>query len=315
MIPVIYDDRLLAHITGRQHPERPDRLKAIVNALRSSTLSESIDWISPRPATLDELLWIHTHAHIDKVRTMAESGGGYLDEDTPVCSESYAIALLSAGAWLKGVDETLNRKQNAIVISRPPGHHAESDRAMGFCLFSNAALAAHYAVRQKGISRVAVFDWDVHHGNGTQHILEKDNRFYYCSMHQAPHYPGTGGIHEKGEFDNVLNIPLPAGSNGEDYLIRFREDVVPFIKRANPQLLIISAGFDAARSDPLSSMDLEPEDFADLLQNCDQFDVPIVIGLEGGYDCDTLGKSMILLAKIIKDQNGKENYAPKNIHG
>ena len=308
MISVIYDDRFLSHDTGIQHPERPDRLRAIVNTLKASAFSDSIEWIKPRPATIGELLWIHSQSHIDRIRTMAESGGGYLDEDTPVCRESYTVGLLSAGAWLNGVDEAWNSKLSSIVISRPPGHHAEFNRAMGFCLFSNAALAANYAVRKLGLSRVVVFDWDVHHGNGTQHILEKDERFFYCSMHQFPHYPGTGGEHEKGEFENVLNIPLPAGSTGNDYLIRFKEDVIPFIKRSNPQLLIISAGFDAARSDPLSSMELDPEDFSELLQNCCQFDVPIVLGLEGGYDLDTLGKSMLQITKILNDQKGKVKH-------
>ncbi|NQU68135.1 MAG: histone deacetylase [Candidatus Marinimicrobia bacterium] len=308
MISVVYDDRFLDHDTGLRHPECPERLTAIVSALRSSEFSNDLEWIIPRSASEDELLWIHTRSHIEKVRAVAESGGGYLDADTPICGESYSVALLSAGAWLTGVDETLNRKQNAIVISRPPGHHAESDRAMGFCLFSNAALAAHYAVRQKGISRVAVFDWDAHHGSGTQEILETDERFFYCSMHQYPHYPGTGTAHERGEFDNVLNIPFSGGSNGHDYITSFRTNVKPFIENAHPKLLIISAGFDAARQDPLSSIELEPEDFGALLLECLQFEIPIVIGLEGGYHLETLGKSMTHMIQILHKYTGKENH-------
>lgn len=299
MIHIIYDDQFLEHDTGSDHPERPERLTSIINALKQLEPQHRFNWVKPRKATLDELRWIHSDEHIQNIRLLSESGGGYTAPDTYISSASYEAALLSAGAWLDAVDIVVNKKEWVFVISRPPGHHAERDIAMGFCLFSNAALAAHYAVNEKSFSKVAVFDWDVHHGNGTQHILEKDSSFAYCSMHQHPLYPGTGKSDETGKFNNVLNIPMSAGSDGSDYNHEFVEKVDPFIRSFDPDLFIISAGFDAARLDPLGGMDLEPDDFAELLKKCKSIQNPLLIGLEGGYDLDALSQSIVKLVEVI----------------
>ena len=168
----------------------------------------------PRSASESDLQWIHTQEHIQHIKSVCEHGNGYLDSDTPVCKESYEIALKSAGAWLNGVDEVL-KGNSAFVLSRPPGHHAEAAQAMGFCLFSNAALAAVYALKQNGIERAAIFDWDVHHGNGTQHIVQSNKNTAYVSMHQFPFYPGTGSQHEKGDYENILNIPIQSGTGSK----------------------------------------------------------------------------------------------------
>ena len=168
---VLYHPDFLNHDTGIGHPESPDRLQACVSALQSCEFSNQLNWKNPRFATESELEWIHTKEHIQNIKSVCESGGGYIDPDTPVCPESYNIALKSAGAWMSAVDEVINGN-SAFVLSRPPGHHAESNRSMGFCLFSNAALAAIYALKQDGINKVAIFDWDVHHGNGTQNIVQ-----------------------------------------------------------------------------------------------------------------------------------------------
>ena len=299
MISVITSDRFLDHDTGYGHPERPERLTACLNALKKSDLHPNLNWLDPRFATEEELLWIHSAEHIANVRQMAESGGGFLDPDTPVCADSYEIALLSAGAWLAAVDEVLGDKRSAWVLSRPPGHHCERDYAMGFCLFSNCALAAHYAVRQYGIQRVAVFDWDVHHGNGSQHILEKDPQMAYVSTHQYPFYPGTGNSLERGDHDNVLNIPLPAGSGREEYINSFNNAIKPFLTKWNPDLLIISAGFDAARQDPLANMNLDAEDFAELTRGCLQIAPQLLLGLEGGYSLQALGESVVAVTREL----------------
>jgi acetoin utilization deacetylase AcuC-like enzyme len=299
MINIIYDDQFLEHDNGYGHPERPERLTSIINALKKLEPQQQFNWVKPRKATLDELRWIHSDEHIQNVKSLSESGGGYADPDTYISPASYETALLSAGAWLDAVDIVVDKREWVFVLSRPPGHHAERNRAMGFCLFSNAALAAHYANKQKLISRVAIFDWDVHHGNGTQHILENDSKFGYCSMHQHPLYPGTGQSIETGKFNNVLNIPMSAGSAGSEYNHEFDQKVNPFIRDFDPDLFIISAGFDAARSDPLAGMNLEPDDFAHLLQKCKSLQDPLLIGLEGGYNLDVLSESIVKLVEVI----------------
>ena len=274
------------------HPERPDRLCACVSALESCEFSHKLNWLSPRSVTEGELEWIHTKEHIDNVKQVCKSGGGYLDPDTPVCSESYNIALKSAGAWLDGVDEIL-AGNSALILARPPGHHAEADRAMGFCLFSNAALAAVYALKQSTINKVAIFDWDVHHGNGTQHIVQSNPDIAYISIHQFPFYPGTGSQIEKGDFNNVLNIPVPSGFGSKEYKQIFDEQIFPFSQNFCPDILIISAGFDAHRNDPLAGINLEAEDFAYMTKCCQEIQPNLLLGLEGGYNLGALEECVV----------------------
>jgi len=193
---------------------------------------------------------------------------------------------------LDGVDEIL-AGNSALVLSRPPGHHAEADRGMGFCLFSNAALAAVYALKQSTINKVAIFDWDVHHGNGTQHIMQSNPDIAYVSIHQFPFYPGTGSQMERGDFNNVLNIPVPSGFGSTEYKQIFDEQVFPFIQNFHPDILIISAGFDAHRNDPLAGINLEAEDFAYMTKRCQEIQPNLLLGLEGGYDLGALGDCVI----------------------
>jgi acetoin utilization deacetylase AcuC-like enzyme len=196
MLPVIYSDEFLKHDTGRFHPERSERLIAIVKALKAAPWADKIDWQLPTPVETRPLMpllqQIHAQRYIETVQQIASRGGGMLDADTPISSRSYDIALLAVSAWLDGVDDVLATGNPAFVLARPPGHHAERATGMGFCLFSNAAIAAYYALEQPSIQRVAILDWDVHHGNGTQDIVENDPRILYCSLHQSPCYPGTG---------------------------------------------------------------------------------------------------------------------------
>ena len=257
-----------------------------------------LNWVEPRSATIAELEWVHTNEHIVHVKSICDAGGGYLDPDTPVCPESYAIALKSAGAWMDGVDKVFNGN-SAFVLSRPPGHHAESDRAMGFCLFSNAALAATYALNQEHINKVAIFDWDVHHGNGTQHIVQTNQDIVYVSIHQFPFYPGTGSQMEKGDHDNVLNIPIPSGYGSTEYRQKFDEKAVPFIQNFSPDLFIISAGFDAHRLDPLAGINLSAEDFSYLTSRCLEIRPHILLGLEGGYNLDALEECCVAVVNEL----------------
>lgn len=298
MFPIIYSDEFLDHKTGRYHPENPERLTAIVNALKAATFAEKIAWRSPTPTSANTsvmplLIKAHSPAYIDKVKEIAATGGGYLDGDTPVSPRSYDVALLAVSAWLDGIDAVLSTANPAFVLSRPPGHHAESDAGMGFCLFSNAAIAAFYALEQPGVNRVAILDWDVHHGNGTQAIVEMYPQIAYCSLHQYPCYPGTGRATERGLHSNVLNLPLPPGSDIGVYQPLIEKKVLPFLADFQPDLLIVSAGYDANADDPLASINLQPRDYAMFTDSCLGITRKILFGLEGGYDFDTLAQSVI----------------------
>jgi len=299
MLPVIYSDDFLLHKTGMLHPERPERLTAIVNALKAAPWATEIEWQLPTPvaqreqALFSALKKVHAQRYIKEVEHLAHRGGGYLDGDTPISAESYDVALLAASAWLDGVDRVLAAGEPAFVLARPPGHHAEKARAMGFCLFSNAAIAANYALEQPGINRVAVLDWDVHHGNGTQSVVENSRQIAYCSLHQSPCYPGTGDADEHGAYGNVLNIPLYPGGGIAEYLSAFESLVVPFLSKFEPDLLIVSAGYDATASDPLASMTLAPSDYGTFTGYCLQITRRIAFGLEGGYALKELAQSVV----------------------
>ncbi|MBE8989663.1 histone deacetylase family protein [Nostoc sp. LEGE 12450] len=298
MLPVIYSDEFLDHKTGKYHPEKPERLTAIANALKAATFADKIDWRSPtpvseQPSLMSMLVKAHSPAYIKKLWQIASSGGGPLDGDTPVSPRSYDVALLAVSAWLDGVEAVLKSANPAFVLARPPGHHAESDAGMGFCLFSNAAIAAFFALEQPGVNRVAILDWDVHHGNGTQAIVETEAHIAYCSLHQYPCYPGTGRATERGFHNNVLNLPVPPGSDIAVYQPLFERQVIPFLANFQADLLIVSAGYDGNAADPLASINLQPEDYALFTNYCLGLTRKILFGLEGGYDFDTLSQSVV----------------------
>jgi acetoin utilization deacetylase AcuC-like enzyme len=242
---------------------------------------------------LDEIHRVHDPHYVEAVRQLANRGGGYIDGDTPVSHRSFEVALLAVSAWLDGIDHVLHRGEPAFVLARPPGHHALSQIGMGFCIFSNAAIAAHYALEQADTQRVAILDWDVHHGNGTQAIVEMNPNIAYCSMHESPHYPGTGAASERGLHNNVLNLPMHSGSTMAEYKPLFLQKVIPFLQNFQPDLLIISAGYDANHDDPLARISLQPEDFGVFTRYCLQITRRIVFGLEGGYDLNALGRSVV----------------------
>ena len=297
MLPVIYSDEFLQHDTGRFHPERAQRLVAIVKALKAAPWADKIEWQLPTPVATRPVLplvqQIHSFAYIKTVQEIANNGGGLLDADTPISPRSYDIALLAVSAWLDGVDQVLATQNPAFVLARPPGHHAERNTGMGFCLFSNAAIASFYALQQPGIQRVAILDWDVHHGNGTQEIVENNSQISYCSLHQSPCYPGTSKATEQGKHNNVLNLPMPPGSTLADYQPLFEQKVMPFFQNFQPDLLIISAGYDANADDPLAGISLNPEDYGLFTHYCLQLTRRIVFGLEGGYHLTALAQSVV----------------------
>jgi acetoin utilization deacetylase AcuC-like enzyme len=298
MISIIYSDEFLDHDTGHFHPEKPARLTAIVEALRAAPWQERLEWRLPTPIEIrDEVITliqqVHSQDYIDRLRRIAARGGGMLDADTPVSPKSYEVALLAVGAWLDGVDRALSGPDPAFVLARPPGHHATPTTGMGFCLFSNAAIAAFYALEDKRVRKVAILDWDVHHGNGTQDIVENDPRIAYCSLHQFPCYPGTGRPTETGAYGNVLNLPLQSGSSLQEYQTAFEGKILPFLRDFAADLVIVSAGYDANEADPLAGICLQPSDYGVFAKYLLTLDRPIVFGLEGGYDLKSLAESVL----------------------
>lgn len=292
----LYEDMFLEHATPVGHPERPDRLRKLVEHLKSSGRWKGLHHIQSMRASVQSIVAVHTPDHVDFIRRVCDSGGGALDSgDTYASAQSFEVAIIAAGAAISAVDAVLNhRVDSAFCAIRPPGHHAERDQPMGFCLFNNVAIAAVHAQRAHGVERVAILDWDVHHGNGTQHIFESDPTVLYISLHQYPFYPGTGASTERGTGDGVgytLNFPLPGGTGEGEYLAAFTNSIVPALVAFRPEILIISAGFDAHKNDPLGGMLLDESSFAKMTHLVKGV-APVVSVLEGGYHLDALALSV-----------------------
>ncbi|HET9530045.1 MAG TPA: histone deacetylase [Blastocatellia bacterium] len=298
---LIYDPAYLNHETGH-HPENSARLQAILEALEADrSLCDSLKKVPPREATDEDILRCHSGRLIEHISSLCERGVPFIDLDTVISRESYDVARLAAGAAVTGVDEVFSgQTDNVFAFVRPPGHHATADRAMGFCLFNNAAIGARYAQARYGAERVLIIDWDVHHGNGTQDIFYKDPTVFYLSTHQYPYYPGTGAANETGDGrgeGTTLNIPLPQGTPAREHRAAFREALSAIERDFPPDLIIISAGFDSRRGDPLGGLMLEDSDFAEMTKEV--LDMAyrhaqgrVVSILEGGYNLHTLGETV-----------------------
>lgn len=298
MTLLYYDKRFLDHDTGR-HPERPLRLQKIMARLEESGLADQCVRPTWQPATVSQLEHVHHRAHIENVAAFAERGGGRLDADTAVSPASSAVARLAAGAACDAVDRVLKGESpTALCLVRPPGHHALPDRAMGFCLFNNIAVAARVATKEHDLDRVLIVDWDVHHGNGTQDMFYADGQVGFFSVHRWPFYPGTGAVDEAGSGDGLgatRNLPTTFGTSRDEYRDHFRHELEDFASKLRPQLILVSAGFDSHRQDPIGSLGLEVEDFADLTKIV--LDVAathaggrVVSLLEGGYNPSILAE-------------------------
>jgi acetoin utilization deacetylase AcuC-like enzyme len=303
----VYDEQYLRHRPGEFHPERPARLEAIVQRLNQTGLINEVTPIAPYKAPLEWVHKLHDPEYVKKFKEACGRGATiFMVPDCGICPESYEVALLAVGGVFAAVEKVMDGTvANAFCAVRPPGHHAERNRALGFCYFNNVALGALYILEKYQLKRVAIIDWDVHHGNGTQHLFEEDPRVFYLSLHEDPQccYPGTGFRREQGRGAGVgttLNLPLPMRSGDAEYLKALNEEALPRLKKFDPQFVLLSAGFDAHEADPLAHQELSREGYRAMGRTLlrlarDHAQGRFISVLEGGYNLE-------VLADCVEDQ-------------
>jgi acetoin utilization deacetylase AcuC-like enzyme len=291
----IYDDIFLLHEMPSGHPESAERLVAINNALRQSDFRDRPVYIKPRKADLKDILAVHTSLYVDEVIKFT----GYCDADTYISKNSIEAALYAAGAVIEAVEAcSTGRIERAFCAVRPPGHHAEADRAMGFCIFNNIAVGARYA-QKSGFRKVFIIDFDVHHGNGTQHIFDEDDTVFYFSTHQYPHYPGTGSASEKGKgsgYDYTYNMPMLHGAGDKDFFAAYQDILPGLVKRFDPDIVLVSAGYDLHVNDPLAGLRVTNEGIRNIVRGIlsSKQNIPYIFSLEGGYNLASLSGSVLI---------------------
>ena len=296
----VYDDIFLNHEMPAGHPESPQRLLKILETLNDTQIWDKLIHIKPRCAEEEDILKVHTKDYFDTVKTFT----GYYDADTYISDNSFEAALFAAGAVIEAIDKCNKGEiERAFCAVRPPGHHAEANRAMGFCIFNNVAIGARYA-QKIGYEKVFIVDFDVHHGNGTQHIFEEDDTVFYFSTHQYPHYPGTGRDTEigKGKGEGFThNIPMQYGSGDKEYLYAYATILPGLIKKFDPDIILISAGYDIHSEDPLSDITVSNEGIRSIVRNilsCSTLTshavMPFIFALEGGYNLYALSESVLI---------------------
>lgn len=320
-IGFLYDPLFLRHDTGN-HPESAERLIAIRSHLAAVGLLDRLIPLTPQQATPEQLARVHTPEYLAHlVRAVPSAGRAYLDPDTVLSPHSLEAATLAAGGVCAAADQVLRGAVSAAFCAvRPPGHHAESGRGMGFCLYNHVAVAARDLQARHGLRRVAIIDWDVHHGNGTQEIFYRDPSVFYFSIHQYPHYPGTGRPEEEGAGEGkglTLNVPLPAGGGDEDYLEVFRKVLRPALRKFRPEFLLLSAGFDAHREDPLAQMRLTETGYYELTREIlgaaqESGHRRIVSVLEGGYHLQALARSVEAHLRALMEHDALLHDQPIN---
>jgi acetoin utilization deacetylase AcuC-like enzyme len=298
-------DSCVEHDPGSHHPERPDRLRAVLARLSEDEFA-SVDWREAPKGDVADIERVHPAAYVAAIlEAVPTSGHVSLDPDTVMSAASGDAALRATGALCAAVDAVLTGDaRTAFCAVRPPGHHAEAARAMGFCLFNNVAVAAEHARTDHGLARVAVVDFDVHHGNGTQHAFENDRNLFYASSHQSPCYPGTGAESERGVAGNVVNAELAPGSGSEAFRTAYGQRILPMLRDFAPELLIVSAGFDAHVRDPLAQLCLEDDDYAWVSEElaavaADCCDGRMISALEGGYDLEALSNACAEHVRVL----------------
>jgi len=305
---IVKDDRYLDHVANTYHPESPERLQVIYGMLQEPDMKEKFVEVNPRLATDEELEFIHIPRYIQLVASTARRSFMMLDPDTYACPKSYETAKLAAGGVMAAVDKIFRGEvDNAFAFVRPPGHHAESNRAMGFCLFNNVAIAAKYALKTHQLKKALIIDWDLHHGNGTQHSFYENADVLYFSTHQFPYYPGTGYINEVGNGAGkgfTVNVPLSTGPGDAEYMRVFEEVLEPIALEYKPDIIFVSAGFDIYHLDPLGGMQVTPAGFANLAKIVLEFaqetcQGKVVFVLEGGYHLEGLRDSVKEVLKVM----------------
>ncbi|MDD4876080.1 MAG: histone deacetylase [Dehalococcoidales bacterium] len=314
-VGLVYDPIYLKHDTG-QHPENAKRLEAIISYLEQTGIKEQLIPIRPRTASTQELSLVHDEQYISMIQNVAQNGGGSLDPDTVMSSDSYEATLYAAGGVITATEAVMKKEVDSIfALVRPPGHHATHQRAMGFCLFNNIAIATEYALRNYSLQRILIIDFDVHHGNGTQEAFYNNPNVLYISTHEYPFYPGTGSIEETGNGPakgTTINIPLPAGSGDTEYLKVFQEIIIPATKRFKPQLIMVSAGYDNHWADELALMQVSTTGFtqmAEIIKNlADELcNGRMVFSLEGGYNLTALATSVKATFDVLMNKTTIED--------
>jgi len=312
---IVKDWRYKEHEMGAYHPESPQRIEAIYRMIEKEIAFPYLQ-IEPRPASEEEVQMVHTPAYVRTIKETAGREQVYLDPDTSTCGRSYEIALLATGGLLKMLDFIMEGKiQNGFALVRPPGHHAEADRAMGFCLFNNVAIGASYLIKKYGLKKILIVDWDLHHGNGTEHAFYSRRDVLYFSTHQFPYFPGTGYWDETGEGQGegyTVNVPLRAGKADEDYLFIFEKILSPIASQYKPEFILVSAGFDIYGGDPLGGMRVSPEGFGALTsvllslaqESCQK---RLAFVLEGGYDLAGLQEGVKSVLLLLSNEGEKPN--------
>jgi len=297
-VPVVWHPACGLHDAGPGHPERPERIAAVLAALRAPAVASQIAWVEATPAGRLPIAAAHEAAYLDRLEQLAAAGGGALDADTVMGPRSWDAALAAAGVALQAVEQGIAHG-TAFGATRPPGHHALADRAMGFCFVNNVVVAARHAQRL-GRARVLIVDWDVHHGNGTQALVERDASIRFVSLHQYPWYPGTGAAAERG-VGNVFNVPRPPGLPRATYVRDLLAAVDAALTGWRPDLLLISAGFDSLAGDPLGGFTLEPEDVTQWTRALRErvAPAPVVAVLEGGYRLDLLAAGAVATVQAL----------------
>ncbi|MBI4431213.1 MAG: histone deacetylase [Candidatus Omnitrophica bacterium] len=306
---IVYDQRYLLHDPGSFHPENQERLARTWKHLESQNWFSQLEKVAPNPADISWIAEIHSSDYVNRAEKAIQRGDPYLDcLDVGISEKSYEVALLAVGGALKIADQVMSGAvKNAFGLLRPPGHHAERDLAMGFCIFNNIAVVAQYLRRKHGVQKILILDWDVHHGNGTQHIFEADPDVFYISLHQHPFYPGTGAAHETGTGKGkgaTLNCPMPAGAGDKEYETVFCEKILPKANEFKPDVVLISAGFDAHKDDPLAQICLTTEFFgwmtARVMEIAEKHAGGKIISLlEGGYHLQQLPLSVAKHLRVL----------------
>jgi acetoin utilization deacetylase AcuC-like enzyme len=306
---LIYHPVFLQHDTGPHHPERPSRLQAILRKLQQTKFIDELMVLEPEAASIDDIALVHSRDYILHIEEVCKRGSSSLDPDTMVSKDSYKAALFAAGGVIKGIDLVINGGfSNAFCMVRPPGHHARPSQAMGFCLFNNIAIGARYLQNKYNITRILIIDWDVHHGNGTEEVFYEDPAVFYVSLHQYPHYPGTGAREDIGRGRGRgfnLNIPMEAGSSDKEYIKAFQEVIVPKARDFKPEFILISAGFDGHKDDPLSSTNLTEDGYSEMTNIAKELAQlysknRLVSVLEGGYNLLSLASSVYTHLQVLQ---------------